>query len=69
MILQSALRFLMDALTFMILLLILMRVLAFITMQKTPLPFIYLYRYVIRPFVKSYGDISNFTRSPGKILM
>lgn len=30
---------------------------------------VYLYLYVILPFVKSYGDISTFTLSPGNILM
>ncbi len=30
---------------------------------------VYLKRYVIRPRVKSYGDISTVTLSPGKIRM
>lgn len=30
---------------------------------------IYLYLKVILPFVKSYGDISSFTLSPGSNLM
>ena len=29
----------------------------------------YLYLNVILPFVKSYGDISTFTLSPGRILI
>lgn len=31
--------------------------------------FFYLYRNVIRPRVKSYGDISTVTLSPGKMRM
>jgi len=31
--------------------------------------FIYLYLNTILPFVKSYGDISNRTLSPGRIRM
>jgi hypothetical protein len=50
MILQSALRFFMDALTFISL-------------------SIYLYLNTILPFVKSYGDISSRTLSPGKMRM
>ena len=50
-ILQSAVRFLIDARVFI------------------GLIFYFLYRKVIRPLDKSYGDISTFTRSLGKILM
>src|SRR3989338_11239587 len=32
-------------------------------------PVSYLNRYVIRPRVRSYGDSSTFTRSPGRIRM
>ena len=32
-------------------------------------PFLYLNRYVIRPRVRSYGDNSTFTRSPGRMRM
>src|SRR5439155_14954893 len=32
-------------------------------------PFFYLNRYVIRPRVRSYGDSSTFTRSPGRMRM
>jgi hypothetical protein len=31
--------------------------------------FLYLNRYVIRPRVRSYGDNSTFTRSPGRMRM
>ena len=31
--------------------------------------FLYLNRYVIRPLVRSYGDNSTFTRSPGRMRM
>lgn len=33
------------------------------------MPFSYFERHVIRPFVRSYGDISTVTLSPGKILI
>ena len=68
MILQSALRFFIDALTFISLLLFLNDY-DNLTAQKTDLQTSYLYLYVILPLLRSYGDISNFTLSPGKILM
>ena len=40
-----------------------------ITSEEAAKPYAYLKRYVIRPLVKSYGDSSTVTRSPGKILM
>ena len=68
MILQSALRFFIDALTFISLLLFLNDY-DDLTTQNAELQTSYLYLYVILPLLKSYGDISNFTLSPGKILM
>ena len=32
-------------------------------------PVVYLNRYVMRPRVKSYGEISTVTRSPGRMRM
>ena len=34
-----------------------------------PITFLYLKRYVIRPRVRSYGDNSTFTLSPGRMRM
>jgi hypothetical protein len=58
--LQSALRFFMDALTFIFLAFSLQHI-AFRVIE------IYLYRKMILPLVKSYGLISTPTLSPGKI--
>ena len=73
MILQSALRFFMDALTFIFFLFLLRHkilclYLLFFSLDTNLCPY-YLYLNTILPFVKSYGDISNLTLSPGKIRM
>ena len=42
---------------------------SFLLFANCILPIAYLYLNVILPFVKSYGDISSLTLSPGRSLM
>lgn len=67
-ILQSALRFLIEALTFIALLFIALLLPAF-SMSRQRSANVYLYLKMILPLLKSYGLISTPTLSPGKILM
>src|SRR5664279_3220752 len=69
-ILQSTLLFLIDGFTFILFLFTVSGLLFTVTTVNRKLATLnYLYLYVILPFVKSYGDISTFTLSPGKIFI